>query len=149
MGWDLAGCGVEGGFSRRGDGCRPADIPVLAPIAFPEFTAKLISGVGVLTGQYEVFNGNHATLSLHAVVPQGDYEVYVNGVARGSFRAKTMFYDDWGATEWRAGELLFSTEASDQQAGAKPLDFEAAGAAIEIRQGGRVLFTATVPTPFL
>jgi|GEM_PF-2511215 len=117
------------------------------PKQFSAFEGAPTHGVGAAIGQYTVVSETHTTLSLRVeAVPPGDYDVFVNGTRRGSIRANVALYDSSGLSPWKNGTFLFSTDAADLHTGDALLDFSAAGAQIEIRQGDVTYFTATVPS---
>ncbi|MFN0125238.1 MAG: hypothetical protein ACKV19_00960 [Verrucomicrobiales bacterium] len=71
-------------------------------------------------------------------LPEGDYEVVVNGVVLGALKLEA----DDDETE---GEQEFETNPNDDEE--LPLPFDPSGLPVELRRGGVVYFAGTVPTP--
>jgi hypothetical protein len=74
-------------------------------------------------------------------VPVGAYDLYVAGNLRGTIQVAVQ--PDLKVE----GEIEFSSELDDSPSQHLPLDFDPAGAPIEVRQGATVFFTATAGTP--
>lgn len=72
------------------------------------------------------------------LMPEGDYEIVIDGIARGFLPTER----DGDRLE---GEVEFETNPNDDDE--LPLDFEVIGLPVELRFGGVVYFAGTVPTP--
>ncbi|MEI6083067.1 MAG: hypothetical protein WCS70_02070 [Verrucomicrobiota bacterium] len=70
-------------------------------------------------------------------VPVGAYDLFVDAINRGTINVVVQ------SNLNVQGEIEFSSELDDSPSDELPLDFDPTGAAIEIRQGTNVFFTAT------
>lgn len=116
---------------RQEDDEREIEVSLTAQPAAPERSRSRVKIQRMATGKVE-FEIDARDL------PEGDYEVVVNGVVLGSL--KLVADDD--ETE---GEQEFETNPNDDEE--LPLPFDPSGLPVELRQAGVVYFAGTVPTP--
>ena len=131
-------------------------IPV-PQIIVNSFYAVAVQEVGEAGGEYEGWegDGSNAVLGLGIEgAPLGVYDVFIGGVQRGTISVIEVFAEDDDEEEegedgedgsWTCGVLTFAKKANDP--GVLPLDFDPAGAAVVIKLGDTVYYTATIPTP--